>query len=174
MALTFYQLYFQALIWNFTVPVLQPPLIRYPAWLVPNNVSQLNSPLKCSCSSVTSEKKWSPDKSCSDIAVLIFASIRALLEPTVSFCTATIKITGQWNIPPEGRGWRVWKKKNRLCSRVLFLFPQVLFYCIVLQWHKCWDTILWETNLKAGIWSDSYSVAAWGGLLSHAVPITWT
>lgn len=32
----------------------------------------------------------------------------SLLEPTVSFCTATIKITGQWNIPPEGRGGGFW------------------------------------------------------------------
>lgn len=102
-ATAFNQLYFRALVSNFTVFVPLLPLIRYPARLVPNYVSQLNSPLKCSCSSVTPEKKWSPDKSWSDIAVLIFASIQALLEPTVSFCRATIKITGQWNILPKGR-----------------------------------------------------------------------
>lgn len=145
MAITFNQLYFCALIWNFTVSVPLPPLIRYPARLVPNYVSQLNSPLKCSCSSVTPEKKWSPDKSCSDIAVLIFASIQALLEPTVSFCSATIKITGQWNILPKGRGGEGeggFGKKNRPCSRVLFLFPEVLFYCIGLQWQNRWVTVL--------------------------------
>lgn len=64
-----------------TFATSQLSLIRYPAKLVPNCASQLNSPLKCSCSSVTSEKKQTPDKSCSDIAVLIFASIQALLEP---------------------------------------------------------------------------------------------
>lgn len=104
LTITSNQLYFRALFSNFTVSVPLLPLIRYPARLVPNYVSQLNSPLKCSCSSVTPENKWSPDKSWSDIAVLIFASMQALLEPTVSFCSATIKITGQWNILPKGRG----------------------------------------------------------------------
>lgn len=155
MARTFNQLYFCALIWSFTVSVPLPPLIRYPARLVPNYVSQLNSPLKCSCSSVTPEKKWSPDKSCSDIAVLIFASIQALLEPTVSFCSATIKITGQWNILPKGRGGEgegaFGKKKSAMFQgfvfvpwRVVLLYwvtvTETLGHCFVSNknWHLKW------------------------------------
>lgn len=155
MVRTFNQLCLRALIWNFTVLVPLPPFIRYPAGLVPNYVSQLNSPLKCSCSSMTPEKKWSPDKSWSDIAVLIFASIQALLEPTVSFCSATIKITGQWNILPKGRwggGFGKKKKENRPFSRVLFFVPwtvvllyrvtvtEALAHCFVSNknWHLKW------------------------------------
>lgn len=142
----------------------QGSIIRYPAQLVLNYVSQLNLPLKCSCSSVTSEKKWAPDKSCSDIAVLIFLFsfflpsyklCESLLEPTLSFCTATIKITRQWDIPLEGGGGRFWNH-FQLCPS-----SKALFLCNVLHTTPGLLLFLQEINPKTVFFDISFGVSLW-------------
>lgn len=137
--------------------MLQPSLIRYPPELIPNYVSQLNFPLKCGCSSVTSEKNWTPDKSCCDIAVLIFASIEALLERAGVngfILHRHNKNNRPMKHPPWGRGWWVWNH-FQLCPR-FFVFLKLCFVVVCCRDTVGWVIVLWEINLIIGVQHDSF------------------
>lgn len=105
-----------------TTAIFQTSLIRYLPELVPNYVSQLNSPHLNAVAPQWPLRRSEPLISLALILLYWFLPpyklCLSLLEPTVSFCTATIKITGQWNIPPEGVGGGFWNN-FQLCPSFL-------------------------------------------------------
>lgn len=144
-----------------TLPSLatsQLSLIRYPAKLVPNYASQLNSPLKCSCSTVTSEKK----RTLISLALILlywflplYKLYLSLLEPMVSFCTATIKITGQWKaLHPHPFGGGLWNN-FQLCPR----FLKGCFSALCCGDTSDWLLFCEEINLQMGPHSASFEVS---------------